>query len=243
QQGVRSQQELSAGTQGVRFEPGTHRRADPSARARYTASGQPERWGDREYGWDARGRLVEVRAHGKVLARYRYDHRGLRNTRLVGERTTHTVYDEHRQPLADLDADGRILRQYVWLADLPLAVIDTPHGAAPAQHKNTGTMQFADALFRMIRAAFTQSERIVWLHGNHLGAPELATDATGQVLWRATYAPFGAANIQSRDFTLDVRLPGQVFDAETGLHYNRARYYGPEAGQYLTPDPLGTPDG
>lgn len=243
QQGARSQQELHAGTQAVRFEPGTHRRADTSAPARYTASGQPERWGDREYDWDARGRLVEVRAHGKVLARYRYDHRGLRNTRQVGERTTHTVYDEHRQPLAELDADGRILRQYVWLADLPLAVIDTPHGAAPAQHKNTGTMQFADELFRMIRAAFTQSERIVWLHGNHLGAPELATDTTGQVLWRATYAPFGAANIQSRDFTLDLRLPGQVFDAETGLHYNRARYYDTEAGQYLTPDPLGTPDG
>ena len=104
-------------------------------------------------------------------------------------------------------------------------------------------MQFADEFVRMIRAAFTQSERIVWLHGNHLGAPELATDATGQVLWRATYAPFGAATVESRDFTLDLRLPGQVFDAETGLHYNRARYYDPDAGQYLTPDPLGTPDG
>ena len=243
QQGVRSQQELSAGTQAVRFEPGTHRHADPSAPARYTASGQPERWGDREYDWDARGRLVEVRAHGKVLARYRYDHRGLRNTRQVGKRTIHTVYDEHHQPLAQLDADGRILRQYVWLADLPLAVIDTPQGVAPAQHKDTGTMQFADKLVRMIRATFTQSERIVWLHGNHLGAPELATGADGQVLWRATYAPFGAATIESRDLTLNLRLPGQVFDAETGLHYNRARYYDPEAGQYLTPDPLGTPDG
>ena len=62
-------------------------------------------------------------------------------------------------------------------------------------------MQIADELVRMIRAAFTQSERIVWLHGNHLGAPELATDATGQVLWRATYAPFGAATVESRDFS------------------------------------------
>ena len=243
QQGAGSQQDLSTGTQAAGFEPGTHRLADPSAAAHYTASGQPERLGDREYDWDARGRLVEVREHGAVLARYRYDHRGLRNTREVGDRTMHTVYDEHRQPLAELDADGRILRQYVWLADIPLAVIDTPQGVTPAQHKAPGTMQFADKLVRMIRAAFTQSERMVWLHGNHLGAPELATNATGQVLWRATYAPFGVATIQSRDFTLDLRLPGQVFDAETGLHYNRARYYDPEAGQYLTPDPLGTPDG
>jgi RHS repeat-associated protein len=34
-----------------------------------------------------------------------------------------------------------------------------------------------------------------------------------------------------------------VFDPETGLHYNRQRYYDPQHGQYLTPDPLGTPDG
>ena len=44
-------------------------------------------------------------------------------------------------------------------------------------------------------------------------------------------------------FTLHLRLPGQMFDPETGLHYNRQRYYDPALGQYLTPDPLGTPDG
>lgn len=243
QQGARSQRELSAGTHGERFEPGTHRRATPSAPARYTASGQPERWGEREYDWDARGRLIAVRAHDAVLARYRYDHRGLRNTRQVGGHTTHTVYDEHRQPLADLDADGRILRQYIWLADLPLAVIDTPQGLAPAKLDKGFTAQRAGALLGLLRTALNPPERIVWLHGNHLRAPELATDTNGAVLWRATYAPFGAATIQSLGFTLDLRLPGQVFDAETGLHYNRARYYDPEAGQYLTPDPLGTPDG
>lgn len=242
QQGVASQQALSAGTQASRFEPGTHRRA-AAAPARYTASGQPERWGAQEYDWDARGRLSEVREHGAVRARYRYDHRGLRNTRQVDGRTTHTIYDEHRQPLADLDADGRILRQYIWLADLPLAVIDTPQGLTPAKPDHGVRAKFAGELSRLLRTAFNPPERIVWLHGNHLGAPEFATDAAGEVLWRATYAPFGAATIQSRGFTLDLRLPGQVFDAETGLHYNRARYYDPEAGQYLTPDPLGTPDG
>ncbi|MDH0846803.1 MULTISPECIES: RHS repeat-associated core domain-containing protein [Delftia] len=39
------------------------------------------------------------------------------------------------------------------------------------------------------------------------------------------------------------RLPSQYQDAETGLHYNLHRYYDPDRGQYLTPDPLGTPDG
>ena len=54
---------------------------------------------------------------------------------------------------------------------------------------------------------------------------------------------FGAAQITPTRFTLNLRLPGQYQDSETGLHYNRHRYYEPERGEYLTPDPLGTPDG
>jgi RHS repeat-associated protein len=34
-----------------------------------------------------------------------------------------------------------------------------------------------------------------------------------------------------------LRFQGQYFDAETGLHYNRHRYYNPDVGRYLTPDP------
>lgn len=36
-----------------------------------------------------------------------------------------------------------------------------------------------------------------------------------------------------------LRFPGQYYDAETGLHYNYFRHYGPETGRYTTPDPLG----
>src|SRR3546814_15511402 len=41
------------------------------------------------------------------------------------------------------------------------------------------------------------------------------------------------------DLSLDLRLPGQVFDAETGWHDNLLRTYLPGPGQYLEPDPLG----
>lgn len=244
QQNVASQRELRDGTQRSLFEPHTHRvLASPDSPSRYSTSGQPERLGQRDYEWDARGRLVEVREGSTVIARYGYDHRGLRNTKHASGRTTHTLYDEHHQPLAELDAKGRILRQYIWLADLPVAVIDTPEGVAAATAEDSATSRVFGDLQRLWRSAFGSGEGIAWLHGNHLGAPELATGADGQVLWRATYAPFGAATIESRDLTLNLRLPGQYFDPETGLHYNRARYYDPEQGQYLSPDPLGTPDG
>jgi RHS repeat-associated protein len=36
-----------------------------------------------------------------------------------------------------------------------------------------------------------------------------------------------------------LRLQGQYFDVETGLHYNRSRYYDPATGQYVSQDPLG----
>lgn len=38
---------------------------------------------------------------------------------------------------------------------------------------------------------------------------------------------------------LNIRFPGQYYDAETGLHYNRFRYYDPEVGRYVSADPIG----
>jgi RHS repeat-associated protein len=37
--------------------------------------------------------------------------------------------------------------------------------------------------------------------------------------------------------------PGQYYDPETGLHYNYFRYYNPQTGRYITPDPIGLEGG
>ena len=244
QQDVPSQAELRAATQRSIYAPGSHRRIDADGvPVHYSASGQPEHWGSRDYDWDARGRLVAVREHGATVARYRYDHRGLRHAKEANGQTRYTLYDEARQPLAELDGEGRILRQYIWLADLPLAVLDTPEDTALAPATQSAAARITGDLLRIVKSWLAGPDGLAWLHSNHLGAPELVTGTQGQVLWRAHYAPFGAARVQADAFVLDLRLPGQHFDAETGLHYNRARYYDPQAGQYLSPDPLGTPDG
>lgn len=43
--------------------------------------------------------------------------------------------------------------------------------------------------------------------------------------------------------TFNIRFPGQYFDAETGLHSNRFRYYDPSIGRYISADPIGQAGG
>ena len=65
------------------------------------------------------------------------------------------------------------------------------------------------------------------------------TDAQQRLVWRAEYSSFGKAKVTSAKVTLNLRLPGQYFDAETGTHYNYFRDYDPKVGRYLTSDPIG----
>ncbi|ECI6491255.1 RHS repeat-associated core domain-containing protein [Salmonella enterica subsp. enterica] len=40
-----------------------------------------------------------------------------------------------------------------------------------------------------------------------------------------------------------VGMQGQHYDEESGLCYNRYRYYDPETGRYITQDPIGLKGG
>ena len=69
---------------------------------------------------------------------------------------------------------------------------------------------------------------------DHLNTPRLVADATGTTVWRWDQAePFGANPVDedpdanSVAFDLALRLPGQQYDEETGLHYNYYRDYDP----------------
>ena len=242
QEGAAQREDLQTNTRKASYQDGTHRWLGEPGQTTYDAAGQPSRVGQREYVWDATGHLIEVRQEDRSIARYRYSHRGERIGKTVGTKSTGYLYDK-RQLTAELDARGRITRQYVYLADQPIAVIDTPHGRQLIAEE-TGVLQsLARDLRIAVSAWFASDERMAWLHANHLGAVEAGTDEQGQIVWQASYAPFGAARIGTSELVLNLRLPGQYEDAETGLYYNKHRYYDPSRGEYLTPDPLGTPDG
>jgi RHS repeat-associated protein len=72
-----------------------------------------------------------------------------------------------------------------------------------------------------------------------LGTPLTAVSENGRVEWAAELDAFGRAATTGEDTACPWRWPGQYEDAETGLHYNRFRYYDPLSGWYLSKDPLG----
>jgi RHS repeat-associated protein len=89
-----------------------------------------------------------------------------------------------------------------------------------------------------------KSSGIFHYHNDPNGCPIRLTDSSGQVVWSASHAASGRAQqilIQTVDNP--IRLQGQYYDAETGLHYNRNRYYDTHIGSFVSQDPIGLSGG
>ncbi|MBL5886573.1 RHS repeat-associated core domain-containing protein, partial [Lelliottia aquatilis] len=69
---------------------------------------------------------------------------------------------------------------------------------------------------------------------------ELLTE-DGTIVWQGRQQLWGREEGRNQDNAPACRLrfPGQYEDEESGLYYNRFRYYDAETGQYLSPDPIG----
>jgi RHS repeat-associated protein len=74
-----------------------------------------------------------------------------------------------------------------------------------------------------------------------VGMPLCIEDEQAKVVWWADRVdPFGAVTVrEGAELEYNLRWPGHYFDAVTGLHYNRYRYYDPKLGRYLQSDPVG----
>ncbi len=111
-------------------------------------------------------------------------------------------------------------------------------------------MEVGKTLSKMFRLLFiagltasASATEISYYHNDHLGTPQVLTDANQNIVWQAGYDPFGKATVTTETVTNNVRFPGQYFDAETGLHYNYFRTYDPSIGRYVTSDPIGLDGG
>jgi RHS repeat-associated protein len=128
---------------------------------------------------------------------------------------------------------GAPIREYVWIDDLPLALIDDT-GSTPV---------------------------IYYIHTDQVGSPQKITDGSGALVWDGVFDPFGNQTPTTVPTTTPtnwgaalwgsftwagiplstnpLRFPGQYYDAETQIAQNWARDYDPSLGRYIQSDPLG----
>ncbi|MBR0568959.1 RHS domain-containing protein, partial [Azoarcus sp. L1K30] len=185
---------------------------DARFRYTYTVSGQLD--------------TVTDRTTRQRVARYRYNSLGQRVAKTVigqgRDTTTWTLWLDGKR-VAELDASGAIQTQYLYLSE----------------SKRTTPVARLDA------------SATYFIHTDHRGGPIAMTDKRKVIVWRATLTPWGLAMPQGAASSppapteavvplshfgvepLNLRLPGQYFDAETGLHDNWHRTYDPRTGRYL----------
>jgi len=182
-----------------------------------------------KYTWDAHGRLSEVaRPDGKVV-RFAYDAFGRRVSKSFEGKTTEYVWDGddlvHERVRA---ADGTVASPVVTWVSEP--------GAFTPLAKLEGRKRWG-------------------IVTDHLGTPTMLATEAGKIAWQAQLDVYGVvreesvtgagsdAARESERTSNPWRYPGQYEDAETGLYYNRFRYYDPETGRYLSEDPIGLAGG
>jgi RHS repeat-associated protein len=172
------------------------------------------------YRHNNRGRLDRVSVGAQVRADYVYDaleRMALRTTQnMTPSGTTHYLYDRAGHLLAEASDSGTTIREYVWLDDMPLAVVADVDTATP---------------------------QLWYVHVDHLDRPIKMTDDTKAVVWDAVFRPFGEVESITGAASNNLRFPGQYFLIEAGLHYNWHRHYDPRLGRYLQPEPLTFVDG
>lgn len=192
-----------------------------------------EQWqsGDWAYRWQGNGMLKEViRPDGSQLA-FEYD--------ALGRRT------------AKIDVSKDRINRYLWdgnvlLQEWSYALQDRPKLVSNAFGELA--MDRAEPISELItwvyeEGRFTPSAKLVGtdrysIISDYLGTPIRAYDDSGTEVWSRELDIYGGVRKGSNDF-VPFTYQGQYFDQETGLCYNRFRYYDPEVGNYVSQDPIG----
>ena len=168
------------------------------------------------YDWQSDGMLSRVvRPDGKEVS-FAYDALGRRTEKTYEGVTTH----------------------FVWDGNVPLH--EWQEVAADARKADVTTWLFEQNTFIPAAklAANGESFSIV---SDYLGTPLQAFDNNGNKVWEQELDIFGRKrrkNCNNSSF-IPFKYQGQYEDVETGLYYNRFRYYDPNVGSYICQDPIG----
>ena len=176
----------------------------------------------RTHSYDAADRLVEVKDNLGNSAEYSYDPQGRRIRKATPAKTTWYLYSQQGL-IAELSDTGKFEKAYGWEPD-------QAWGTAPLWQATTSNGQINNAA----------TADYHYLHTDHLGTVQMATDSNGNISWRGQAQAFGKVELDPTNrITMNLRLPGQYYDQETGTHYNWMRDYNGSTGRYIQRDPIG----
>ncbi|MFF0726143.1 RHS repeat-associated core domain-containing protein [Streptomyces sp. NPDC004134] len=195
---------------------------------RRTLSGTRRTW---RFTWDADDQLTAVVTPDGSRWRYRYDPMGRRLAKEL------------------LDADGGVARRvdFAWdgdrLAEQSTRTDDGGSHSVTWDYEPGGHRPVAQSERRSLRGAPQEEidRRFYAIATDLVGAPTDLVTPDGEVVWRHRATVWGspAGTAPAAPAACPLRFPGQYADEESGLHYNRHRYYDPRSTRFLTPDPLG----
>ena len=242
---------------------------DPQQKPRHYLSGKVHRIHNVYYLYDANGRLKEKREHPKGFRpqvwRYRWDDEDqlIGVTKPNGEqwrydydpfgrRIKKTKTRRSRNDPPWPEGYDRPIRQgsaFQWDGDQLIREAPVYADGAVAWDQAETWHYEADS-FRPI--AKEQNGQLLYVITDHLGTPRELMNDRGIELWRGKFGVWGEllaqeaindADYDNNKPQCNLRFQGQYYDTETGLHYNRHRYYDPQTTQYLSADPMGLAGG
>ncbi|EGD5158815.1 DUF4329 domain-containing protein, partial [Escherichia coli] len=177
-----------------------------------------------QWQYDERGWLTDIshisEGH-RVTVHYGYDEKG----RLTGERQT--VHHPQTEAL-------------LWQHETRHA-----YNAQGLANRCIPDSLTVEQMQNQMDPVYTPARKIHLYHCDHRGLPLALISTEGATAWCAEYDEWGNLLNEENPHQLQqlIRLPGQQYDEESGLYYNRHRYYDPLQGRYITQDPIGLKGG
>jgi RHS repeat-associated protein len=208
--------------------------------------------GDRHFEYDEFGRLaIERRGKGQSLVTcYHYDckHQLIR-AELPDGTTARYDYDAFGRRIRKTvsGTKGELVTEFLWQANNLIAENSYQLG----NDKRRTDEQYRSFIYEpgsfkplVQLEGEGQDAEVFHYQLDHLGTPLALTRDNGATAWQVRYRAYGNVwREEIAEVATPLRFQGQYFDAETGLHYNRHRYYQPETGRFITPDPIGLAGG
>ncbi|MDO8803425.1 MAG: RHS repeat-associated core domain-containing protein [Elusimicrobiota bacterium] len=203
--------------------------------------------GDKAYAHDATGRLTRIQAPPNITTTFDYD--GFdRPARIAGLKDA-------------LTGAALPTNEFFYAPMLPsLSFTPAPLGSRIKKTDSQGVAQFILDNTGNVLAELDANRAVKrqYLHAlkldeplsmtdehNHtyyylpdgLGSVSMLTDILGDPVQNYNYEPYGKSNVTARDKN-PFKFTSREYDPDSQLQYNRARYYAPELGRWITPDPL-----